>query len=174
LLTQRNDAELLVLFVFSSLPDEVTLSEAQEILLATGELDRMEIPEYIEELSGRSQIYIKQRNSENYIGITSIGQSVLSAFSDKKPHFRGALNKALRCYKKIVCGIDYRIELTKTKGGSNVSFEMLVGGKSYFSANMFFAKSLDALKVYNRLDDDPEGFYNGTMTVATGDIDYLK
>jgi len=23
-------------------------------------------------------------------------------------------------------------------------------------------------------DDDPEGFYNGTMTVATGDIDYLK
>lgn len=177
MLIQKQDAELLALFIFSSLPDEVTRSEAREILLACGELNKMEIDGYISELESRSQIYIKSRNNntaaEKYVGITELGTAVVAAFGDKKPLFRGAVNKSLRCYKKIVCGVDYRIDLAKTNGGSNVKFEMLVAGKLYFSTTLFFAKSMDALKVYNRLDDDPESFYNSVMTVATGEIDYL-
>ena len=178
MLIQKQEAELLALFIFSSLPDEVTLSEAREILLASGELDKMETDVYISELESRSQIYIKPQGTnstaEKYVGITELGQSTVSAFKDKKTLFRAAVNKSLRQYKKIVCGIDYRIDLIKAHGGANVKFEMLVAGKTYFSTTLFFAKSMDALKVYNRLDDDPESFYNGVMTVATGEIDYLK
>ncbi|MBR3996220.1 MAG: DUF4364 family protein [Clostridia bacterium] len=170
---QRTDAELTALFIFSSLPDEVTLSEAEEILLSCDGFDRMEIDGYISELEKRGNIYIKQANNEKYVGITELGQSVVSAFSEKKPLYRSTVNKAMRHYKKIVCGIDYRIDLMPSAGGSKVSFDMLLNGKIYFSTSLFFTKSMDALKVYNRMDNDPEGFYNGVMTVATGEIDYL-
>ncbi len=173
MLTQRNEAELLVLFIFSSLPDEVTFAEAEEILLSSGELDKMKINEYISGLEQGMQIYVKSAHNEKYVGITESGQLVVSAFSEKRHLFRSPINKAMRCYKRIVCGIDYRIELVKTSGGSNVKFEMHMAGKTYFSTTLFFAKSMDALKVYNRLDDDPETFYNGIMTVATGEIGYL-
>lgn len=173
MLTQRTEAELLVLFILSSLPDEVTVSEAEEILIAGGELDGMQLNDYIYSLESRSQLYIKQRSTEKYMGITELGQSVVAAFPEKKQLFRVPVNKALRCYKKIVCGIDYRIDLIKTDGGTNVRFEMLLAGTPYFSTTMFFAKSTEALKVYNRIDDDPEKFYNGVMTVATGEIEYL-
>ncbi|MBE6703777.1 MAG: DUF4364 family protein [Ruminococcaceae bacterium] len=173
MLTQRSEAELLALLVFSSLPDEVTFAEAQEILLACGELDKMNITEYIYGLESGGHIYIKDRKNEKYVGMTESGQLVAAAFAEKKQLFRSPLNKSLRCYKKIVCGIDYRIDLVKTNGGSNVKFEMCMAGKTYFSTTMFFAKSMEALKVYNRLDDDPETFYNGVMTVATGEIGYL-
>lgn len=173
MLNHRTEAELLAIFIFSSLPDEVTLYEAEEILLASGELDGMKIDEYIDSLSNSGQIYVKSRYNEKYVGITETGQLVISAFSDKKQHFRIPINKALRCYKKIVCGIDYKIGLEKVNGGSNVSFEMQMAGKVYFSTKLFFAKSAEALQVYNRLDNDPEAFYNGVMTVATGKIEYL-
>ena len=171
---QRTEAELLALFIFSSLPDEVTMSEASEILLSCDSFDKMEIDEYISELEKRGHIYIKLGNNEKYVGITGLGQSVLKAFEEKKPLYRNAVNKAMRHYKKIVCGIDYRIDLQQACGGSKVSFEMLLNGKSYFSTTLFFAKSMDALSVYNRMDNDPESFYNGVMTVATGEIDYLR
>ena len=173
MLINRSEAELLALFIFSSLPDEVTLSEAEEILLASGELDKMEIPVYIDSMLGNMQIYIKSRNNEKYVGLTEKGQMVVSVFSDKKAHFRVPVNRALRLYKKIVCGIDYKIELVKVAGGSNVEFEMRMAGKTYFSTTLFFAKSMEALKVYNRIDNDPEAFYNGVLTVATGEIGYL-
>ena len=173
MLNHRTEAELLAIFIFSSLPDEVTLSEAEEILLASGELDRMKIDEYIESLEEGGQIYIKPRYNEKYVGITDSGQLVVSTFADKKPLFRIPINKSLRCYKKIVCGIDYKIDLEKVNGGSNVCFEMRMAGKTYFSTTLFFAKSMEALQVYNRIDNDPEAFYNGVMTVATGKIEYL-
>lgn len=170
---QRTDAEFTALFIFSSLPDEVTLTEAEEILLSCDSFDKMEIDDYITELEKRGHIYIKQANNEKYVGITELGLSVASAFSEKKHLYRSAVNKAMRHYKKIVCGIDYRIDLAPFAGGSKVSFEMLLNGKAYFSTSLFFTKSMDALKVYNRMDNDPEAFYNGVMTVATGEIDYL-
>lgn len=173
MLNHRTEAELLAIFIFSSLPDEVTLSEAEEILLASGELDRMRIAECIESLENSGQIYIKPRYNEKYVGISDSGQLVVSAFADKKPLFRIPINKSLRCYKKIVCGIDYKIDLVKVSGGSNVNFEMRMAGKTYFSTSLFFAKSMEALQVYNRIDNDPEAFYNGVMTVATGKIEYL-
>ncbi len=173
MLIQRSDAELLALLIFASLPDDVTFTEAQEILLSCGELDKMNITEYIYGLESGRHIYIKDVSNEKYVGMTESGQTVASAFAEKKRLFRSPINKALRCYKKIVCGIDYRIDLVKTGGGSNVKFEMLMAGKTYFSTTLFFAKSMEALKVYNRLDDDPETFYNGVMTVATGEIEYL-
>lgn len=178
MLIQRQEAEMLTLFIISSLPDEVTLSEAREILLSSGELDRMEIDGYLSDLSRRGQIYIKQGNGtlrqEKYVGITESGKDVAAALSERKPPFRACINKALRQYKKIVCGIDYRIDLVKVVGGSNVEFQMLLSGKTYFSTTLFFSKSMDALRVYNRLDNDPESFYNGVMTVATGEIGYLE
>ncbi len=173
MLTNRTEAELLAIFVFSSLPDEVTLSEAEEILLASGELDKMNIDEYIVSLEQSNQIYIKPRANEKYVGITETGLLVVSAFAEKKQLFRIPINKAVRCYKKIVCGVDYRIDLVKAGSGSNVVFEMRMAGKTYFSTTLFFAKSMEALKVYNRIDNDPEAFYNGVMTVATGEIEYL-
>ncbi len=173
MLTNRNEAELLSLFIFSSLPDEVTSSEAADILLSCGELDKMKIDDYICSLIERGQIYSKFSDGDNYVGISETGQLVVSAFSEKKQLFRVPVNKALRRYKKIVCGIDYRIDLVKCDGGSNVKFEMLMSGKKYFSTTLFFSNSNDALQVYNRLDNDPESFYIGVMTVATGDIDYL-
>lgn len=178
MLIQRQEAEMLTLFIISSLPDEVTMSEAREILLAGQELDRMEIDGYLQGLAQRGQIYIKHGSgplkNEKYVGITETGKSVVAALSERKLPFRACINRALRHYKKIVCGIDYRIELVKVAGGSNVEFQMLLSGKTYFSTTLFFSKSMDALKVYNRLDDDPEGFYNGVMTVATGDVGYMK
>lgn len=173
MLTNKTEAELLAIFVFSSLPDEVTLSEAEEILLASGELDRMSIDEYIASLEHNNHIYIKPRANEKYVGITETGLLVVSAFAEKKQLFRIPINRAVRCYKKIVCGVDYRIDLVKSGSGSNVVFEMRMAGKTYFSTTLFFAKSMEALKVYNRIDNDPEAFYNGVMTVATGDIEYL-
>lgn len=177
MLIQKQEAELLALFVFSELPDEVTLAEAREILLACGELDKMQIDTYLSDLESAGQIYVKKGGSamsESYTAISEVGHSIVSALKEKKPLFRGAINRSLRRYKKIVCGIDYRLDLESVSGGSNVKFEMLVAGKTYFSTTLFFRKSMDALKVYNRIDNDPDAFYNGVMTVATGEIGYLN
>ena len=63
MLIQKQEAELLALFVFSELPDEVTLAEAREILLACGELDKMQIDTYLSDLESAGQIYVKKGGS---------------------------------------------------------------------------------------------------------------
>ncbi len=181
MLKNSADSEMLVLFIFSELPDEVTLSEAREILLASEELDNMQIDSFISELEKSKQIYIgtdtvsdaKKIPGEKYVAITGLGAAIAETLGEQKKIFRTAINKAIRRYKKIACGIDYRIDIATVSGGSNVKFDVLVNGKIYFTSTMFFAKSAEALRVYNRIDNDPEAFYNGVMTVATGEIDYI-
>lgn len=186
MLNNKSEAQMLALFVISELPDEVTVSELRSILLSTAELDQMEIDEYLENLEKAGQIYTtvqesgsarydaaRDESGEKYVGITPLGMELVSTLESRKSLCKSAVNRAMRQYKKLTCGIDYKIDLEPCEGGSYVRFEMLVGGKLYFSTSLFFAKSREALEVYNRMDDDPEGFYNGFLTVATGSIDYL-
>ena len=95
--------------------------------------------------------------------MTESGQLVAAAFAEKKQLFRSPLNKSLRCYKKIVCGIDYRIDLVKTNGGSNVKFEMCMAGKTYFSTTMFFAKSMEALTLGSHVANQIRFLFTNTL-----------
>lgn len=189
---EKSDAQMLALFIISELSDEVTLPELQSILVASAEIDPMQVKEYIEELGSSGQIYITKENERDelpnakydaridsypldcYTGITQAGIAAVQALSDKKVLFKGAINRALREYKRLLCGIEYRISIENEKGGSYVKFSMFVSGTLYFDTSLFFTRAKDALEVYRRMDDDPEGFYNGFLTVATGRIDYLS
>ncbi len=186
MLNNQSEAQMLALFVISELPDEVTASELRSILLSSAELEPMEIDTYLENLEKAGQIYFtsqeskaapydaaKAESTEKYVGITPLGIELVQNLESRKSLCRSAINRAMRQYKKLTCGIDYKISLEQVPGGSYVHFEMLVGDKRYFSTSLFFAKSREALEVYNRMDDDPEGFYSGFLTVATGSIDYL-
>ena len=186
MINNQSEAQMLALFIIDELPDEVTSSELRSILIACGELNAMEIDQYVESLEKAGQIYSADRDGEisgssktenskgeNYIGITDLGAELVKTLEHRKSLCRSAINRAMREYKKLTCGIDYKINLEQAEGGSYVKFEMFAGGKLYFATSLFFAKSREALEVYNRMDDDPESFYNGFLTVATGSIDYL-
>ncbi len=177
---------MLALFIISELPDEVSLSELRSILVSCGELEPMDIDGYISSLSESGQIYITddavtsaryeasaEKTSEHYVGITQSGEAVVSAFSKEKALCGNAINRALRMYKKLTCGIEYKISLEKADGGSYVRFEMFVNERLYFSTALFFANAHEALVVCNRMDSNPDAFYNGFLTVATGEVEYL-
>ncbi len=180
------EAQLLVLFIISELPDEASLTELRSILVSCGEFEPMDIDGYIDVLSGNGHIALSdsapakarydagaEDTPERYVSITPRGEAVTEAFSAEKQLCKGAINKALRQYKKLTCGIEYIISLEKTVGGAYVHFEMLINEKSYFKTSLFFADSHKALAVYNRMDENPDAIYNGFLTVATGDVEYL-
>lgn len=181
-----NGAQLLVLFIISELPDEASLAELCSILVSCGELEPMEIDTYINTLSERGHIRITESASpvsrhdaaldtpsERYVSITPTGEDAAYAFSAEKQLCKNAINKALRQYKKLTCGIEYNINLEKAQGGSYVHFEMLINEKSHFRTSLFFADSQRALSVYNRMDENPDAFYARFLTVATGEVEYM-
>lgn len=181
-----SEAQLLVLFIISELPDEASLSELCSILVSCGELEPMDIGTYIDSLSASGHILIsdstpsqarhdaaRESSPEKYVSITDTGMSVAEAFSAEKQLCRSAINRALRQYKKLTCGIEYNIKLEKAKGGSYVHFEMLINEKSHFRTALFFADSAGALAVYNRMDENPDAFYARFLTVATGEVEYM-
>ena len=163
---ERSDAQMLALFIISELSDEVTLPELQSILVASAEIDPMQVKEYIEELGSSGQIYITKENERDelpnakydaridsyhldcYTGITQAGLAAVQALSDKKVLFKGAINRAPREYKRLLCGIEYRISIENEKGGSYVKFSMFVSGTLYFDTSLFFTRAKDALEVY--------------------------
>lgn len=173
MLTNKTEAQMLVLFIMSELTEEVSMQNLRSILLASDEISQMNLDEYIYELSQNNQIYITKEEHTEYCGITDAGQETVNVFPERKQYFRSAINKAMRSYKKLVCGVEYKIDTEKVGDGTNVTFSVIISGKCYFTTTMFFAKAKEALEVYNRMDNSPEDFYNGFLTVATGEIDYL-
>lgn len=185
MINSKSEAQMLALFIIDELPDAVTLSELYEILISSTELSPMDVPQYVENLLDSGQIYIEDSSNsarydaaksslyEKYVGITEMGRELVWTLSAKKSLLRGAINRAMRHYKKLILGIEYKIEMEKAKDGSYVHFKMYISDKLYFSTSLFFAKSSEALAVYDRMDDDPEAFYSGFLTVASGSIDYL-
>ena len=176
---------MLALFIIDELPDRVTLTELQQILVASTALEPMEICEYIENLVRGGHVYIsddaegarydakKTATPEQYAGITEQGRELVWTLSAKKSLCRTAINKSMREYKRLICGIEYKIDMEPVQDGSYVHFKMYLCDRLYFSTSLFFAKSSEALSVYDRMDNSPEAFYNGFLTVASGDIDYL-
>ncbi len=173
MLTDKTEAKMLVLFIISEFSEEVSMQNLRLILLSSDEISQMELDEYIFELAQSNQIYITKADGTEYCGITPEGQESVNVFSEKKQYLRSAINKALRQYKKLVCGIEYKVAMEKVDDGTNVTFSVIISDKCYFTTTMFFAKAKEALEVYNRMDNSPEDFYNGFLTVATGKIDYL-
>lgn len=173
MLSEKSEAQMLVLFIINELPEEITMQNLRSVLLSSGELEQMNLDEYISSLSQNGQIYITKENTTQYCGITPEGQETVNIFIDKKQYMKSAINRAMREYKKLVCGVEYKIGMEKAAGGTNVTFSVIISGKCYFTTTMFFVKPREATEVYNRMDNSPEDFYNGFLTVATGEIDYL-
>lgn len=173
MLTDKTEAKMLVLFIISELPEEVSMQNLRSILLSSDEIMQMNLDEYLFELAQSNQIYITKADNTEYCGITAAGQETVNLFSERKQYLRSFINKAMRQYKKLVCGVEYKIDMEKSDDGTNVTFSVIISGKCYFTTTMFFTKAKEALEVYNRMDNSPEDFYNGFLTVATGEIDYL-
>ena len=186
MIINKSEAQMIALFIIDELPDEVTLSELEEILVSSEVFEPIDVPQHIESLLKAGHIYISGGNEKNarydaakdilsrkYAGITETGRELVWTLSAKKTLCQSAINKAMRCYKKLILGIEYKIDMEVQKDGSYVHFKMYLSEKLYFSTSLFFAKSSEALAVYERMDDDPDAFYNGFLTVASGNIDYL-
>ena len=159
------EASMLTLFILSDLPDEVTAEEAQSIVLASGEVEPMTVRIGIEELEAAGLV----RTRDGFLTVTQAGQETASSMADKKKLCRAAIHRAMREYKRLTCGIDYRLSMENGDGGTFLRFSVYVGDKRYFDTSLFFAKASEALAVYNRMDEDPERFYKGFLTVATGE-----
>ena len=165
--------EILALLIFALLPEEVTETEAQTILLESEEFDFISAGECITGLIVRGNLYKEEGESGVLIGITELGETAAEAFSEERTHYSHAINKALRAYRRLVTGIEYRIGMSCEGNGSYVSFERLDFGEQRLYLRLFFDKSNEALEAYNRMDSDPDAFYKGYVTVATGKIDFL-
>lgn len=159
------EASMLTLFILSDLPDEVTVEEAQSIVLASGEVEPMAVAGGIEQLEKAGLVAVR----DGFLSVTRAGQETASSMEDKKKLCRSAIHRAMREYKRLTCGIDYRLSTENAHGGSFVHFSVYVGELKYFETSLFFAKASEALAVYNRMDEDPERFYKGFLTVATGE-----
>jgi hypothetical protein len=165
--------EILALLIFSLLPEEITETEARTILLESEEFDHISAGECITELIGRGNLYKEEGESGVLIGLTELGETAAEAFTEERKHYSHAINKALRAYRRLITGIEYRIGLSREGNGSYVSFERLDFGEQKLFLRLFFDKSGEALEAYNRMDSDPDAFYKGYVTVATGKIDFL-
>ena len=171
----KNDSAITALLIFSSLPEEVSLSDAEAILTESGAADQFSASACIEDLCSKGHLYIEEgTDGTKHLGLTELGDRISQALSDKKDSYSDTICAALRAHRRLTTGIEFRVSLRRADGdGSYVRFEKLKDGALLFSTEIFFEKSSDALGAHNRMNADPDSFFSGFMTVVTGDIGYL-
>lgn len=161
-------AELAALFIFSTLPEELTRTQAESVLIDSGEFDCIAASETIDELARRGSLYIAEDGS---VGISELGEDALQAFEDKRECYLSAINRAVRAYRRIMTGVEYKIDLSAAEnGGSLVIFERLDDGVQRLYLKLYFDKSADALAAYNLIDRDPDSAFERLVAVSSGRI----
>ncbi len=184
MLKDNLEASLLSLFVLESLPGACSDEQLREILISSGEIEQLSVDGIISSLFENGSIaeslhtHAKydaelQNSGKKAIVITEQGRAVLSAMADKREFYQSAINRALRYYKKIMYGAQYRIYSEKESGGVRVYFSLLMGDICVFETSLLFSSAAEAKEVLERMENDPDAVYRGFMTVSTGKIEFL-
>jgi len=176
MLSNINEIKVMILYLFSSIDEEMEKSIADGVVSATEMVNMLDYVGILDELVLLELIYKREKDGTVFFGITENGREV-ALEAEKlylmKSEREKAIKAALRYYEAVKTGVRYYTDMEQTESGFTVHYKVTLNGKPVLETNAFFDNREAAINARNNCETRPQVISNNMMAVLTGDIGFM-
>ena len=175
MITDKAEIKIAMLAVYAAFAVEIDAANAQECILATGEINTFDCQECERELAEEGLISYCTVEGRLCCGITDAGCAMYEQGSRfmRKDLLDAVVSKALRHFEYISTRKKYSSELSEADGGYYVVCSLKSKDRTYMETKFFFDNRTDAFAALDICNESPETIFNGVETLMTGKIKHL-
>ena len=176
MIDNKDQAKILMLYIFKEFDVEIDAGDAQASILATEEIPVLEYETCLGELIDAGHLMYYESEGKHYCGITELGKETIAELIEFIPKSTRelAIGRAIRQFKFIQSGKMYYHKYEACEdGGAYITCGLKDRKRTLMETRIYFADDAEAEQAYRTSKEKPEMVYNGLLTVITGKIDYL-
>lgn len=175
MITDKAEIKIAMLAVYYAFAVEINASDAQESILATGEINPFDCQECERELIEEGLLKMSAENGETLCVITPAGTAI---YEQGKNYMNGAaleriVSAALRHFEYICTGKRYSSDIIESDGGYYVVCSLKSQKRTYMETKFFFENRSDAFDALANCKEKPEVIFSGIETLMSGKINRM-